>query len=70
MEVSPFINLWRAVIGQAVVDAVLDPNEESDALSWLLSDTNEPYSFLWAANEIGLSETQIAAVRQRVQGGE
>jgi len=70
--VTPEQAVWTATIEAAVLDA-LSPHltgatqlEKMEAWTWLMSDSEEPGSFMWTADQIGLSDETIYRIRERL----
>ena len=64
MPNDQYINLWAAVIRQAITD--LDDKEHSDdAREWLLSKESEVGSLMWICKML---KTDINTIRDRVGG--
>ena len=50
----PEVNLWVAVIDQAIED-LRSPNRREAAIRWLVSDERRPASFRWACDHLDLN---------------
>jgi hypothetical protein len=62
---SPEVDLWRAVIDQAI-DDLSDPDLREAAIEWFTSVSEQPSTFRWVCHHLDLNASAVwSALMQR-----
>ena len=72
MKIDPTADLWLGMIESQILDVLepenqgATPEERDAAFDWLMSDDDGPRTFMWAAEQLGLSDGIIRRIREKI----